>query len=54
MHSYEALQILLGKMYNYITKPLVLQSDADAAENDKSILAEGFQNCLFLRVYEGL
>lgn len=38
MHSHEALKILIGIIYNYIIKSLVLENYADVAEKYKSIL----------------
>lgn len=46
--------MLIGIMYKYITKPLVLQSDADAAENDKSILQRAFKTARSLGFMRGL
>lgn len=46
--------MLIGIMFNYITKPLVLQSDADAAENDKSILQRAFRSACSLGFMRGL
>lgn len=54
MHSHEALKILTEIMYSYITRPLVLQSDADAAENDESMLQRAFKTACSLGFMRGL
>lgn len=46
--------MLIGIMYNYITTPLVLHSDADAAENDESILQRAFKTVCSVGFMRGL
>lgn len=45
--------MLTGIMHNYITKSLVLQSDADAAENDKSVVQRAFRTACSLGFLRG-